>query len=153
MRITNAEDYALRTVLHLAAQPEGRFCAIEAIAREQEIPAPFLRKLVRPLQQAGLLVARRGADGGVALGRPAARISFRQVLEALDGPIALQRCSAPEGAGDGPCRIAQRCRMREAWRQIEARFLESLDAVHVGDLVGRERRLAGAAARRLPVVG
>lgn len=135
MRITNAEDYALRTVLHLATRPVGAFCAIEAIARDQGIPVPFLRKLMKPLQRAGLVVSRRGADGGVALARPAGGITFRAVLEALDGPIVLQACVAPDPAHEEPCVVSSRCRMREAWRRIQTQFLESLDDVHVGDLV------------------
>jgi Rrf2 family protein len=152
VRLTNAEDYALRTVLHLASRPAGQFCAIEAIAREQEIPEAFLRKLVRPLARAGLLVARRGADGGVALGRSPGAITFRDVLEALDGPIALQRCS-PAAGDEEPCGIAERCRMREAWLRIEARFLESLDEVRVADLVPPAQvQTAPALESPLPVV-
>jgi Rrf2 family protein len=149
VRLTHAEDYALRTVLYLACRPAGQFCAIEAIAREQEIPEAFLRKLVRPLARAGLLVARRGADGGVALGRSPGAITFRDVLEALDGPIALQRCS-PAAGDEEPCGIAGRCRMREAWLRIEARFLESLDEVHLADLVGGGEPPPGAVP--LPVI-
>jgi Rrf2 family protein len=147
MRITNAEDYALRTMLHLAGQPVGAFCAIEAVARGQEIPVAFLRKLMRPLQRAGLVVTRRGAEGGVALGRPAGEISFRQVLEALDGPIVLQACVAPDPAHVEPCGVSARCRMRETWRRIQAQFLESLDGVRVGDLVA-PLALAGVPERR-----
>lgn len=135
MRITNAEDYTLRAVLYLAGQPAGRYCSIEAIARDQAIPVPYLRKLVKPLQRAGLLISRRGAEGGVALARPAETISFRAVLEALDGPIVLQGCVAPDPRPQEPCGVSERCRMREAWRRIQAQFLASLDAVRVGDLV------------------
>jgi Rrf2 family protein len=149
LRLTHAEDYALRAVIHLASQPEGRFCALEAIAREQAIPEAFLRKLVRPLQRAGLVVSRRGVEGGVALGRPARAITFRDVLEALDGPIALQRCSAGEGADADPCGIAERCVMRGAWQRIEARFLASLEEVAIGDLVGAAAPGPGVS---LPVV-
>ncbi len=135
MRITNAEDYALRTMLYLASQPAGRVCAIEAIAREQDIPVPFLRKLVKPLQRAGLLVSRRGAEGGVALARAAASISFRDVLEALDGPIVLQRCVSEADVADC-CGILERCRMRGVWRRIQDQLLESLGAVSVGEVAG-----------------
>ncbi|HEX7126741.1 MAG TPA: Rrf2 family transcriptional regulator [Thermodesulfobacteriota bacterium] len=135
MRITNAEDYALRTMLYLASQPVGRFCAIEAIAREQDIPVPFLRKLVKPLQRAGLLVSRRGAEGGVALGRAASSITFRDVLEALDGPIVLQRCVGEAEAADC-CGIIDRCRMRGVWQRIQEQLLEALGAVSVGEVAG-----------------
>lgn len=146
MRITNTEDYALRTMLYLAAQPAGRFFAIEAVARDQDIPAPFLRKLVKPLQRAGLLVSRRGVEGGIALARPAGTISFRDVLEALDGPIVLQRCVDEEVADC--CGIAARCRMRGVWRRIQDQLLDSLGAVTVGEVAGA----APGAGLTLPVV-
>ncbi len=148
MRITNAEDYALRTMLHLASQPAERFCAIEAIAREQDIPVPFLRKLVKPLQRAGLLVSRRGVEGGVALAREAATITFRDVLEALDGPIVLQRCVGPDDVAEC-CGIAGRCRMRGVWRRIQDELLESLGAISVGEVAGHPAAVAGIP---LPVV-
>lgn len=153
MRITNAEDYALRTMLYLASQPAGRFCAIEEVARAQEIPVPFLRKLVKPLQRAGLLVSRRGAEGGVALAREARSISFRDVLEALDGPIVLQRCVGDDEAVTDCCGIAGQCRMRSVWRRIQDQLLESLGAVSVGELASRPPAgiplpmVAGAAGR------
>ncbi len=148
MRITHAEDYALRAVLYLAGQPVGAYCALETIARRQEIPLPFLRKLVKPLQRAGLVVSRRGADGGIALARPAHGISFKDVLEAVGGPIVLQGCVSPLPERAESCGIASRCQMQETWRRLQAQLVESLEAIHVGDLVAPPIALKPRAADR-----
>ena len=59
MKITQAAEYAVRSVLYLAAQPEARMVRVDEIVEVQEIPKEFLKKLLPSLVKAEILSSRR----------------------------------------------------------------------------------------------
>ena len=87
MQIPRKIEYALRAMIHLADDPDSVARATE-IAREEHIPKYYLEKVIRDLMRRGLVRARRGPGGGYQLARAAATISFRDVIEAVEGPGA-----------------------------------------------------------------
>jgi Rrf2 family protein len=92
MQISRRTDYGIRVILHLARLPANQRASTHDIAARQHIPGPFLAKIVSQLSVAGLVTTYRGAGGGVALAIPSDQISLLQVIEALDGPLRLNRC-------------------------------------------------------------
>src|SRR3954467_12938824 len=92
LQISRKLDYALRAMIHLAALPEGAREPLHEVAAKNRIPKDFLAKIVKSLADAGLVKALRGAHGGVSIGRPAAAISFLEVIEAVEGPVLLNVC-------------------------------------------------------------
>ncbi len=92
MEISRRTDYGVRVILHLSALPPSARASTQEIAVRQGIPTPFLAKIVSQLSLAGLVTTYRGAGGGVALSRSPAEITLLQVIEALEGPIRLNRC-------------------------------------------------------------
>ncbi len=76
------------------------------------MPAPTVQKLVGKLAAAGLLRAVRGAGGGLTLARPAAAISLADIVEAVEGPIALTTC-VEHGRHD--CALEGSCGVRPHW--------------------------------------
>ena len=94
MRLSNLADYAV--VLMSAAARQCGSVALSAgmLAEQTGIPGPTAQKLVSGLARAGLLVASRGSGGGIRLARPAAAISVADIIEAVEGPIALTACRA-----------------------------------------------------------
>lgn len=80
---------------------------LEVISREEDIPVSFLGKIFQGLAKAGLVRSARGSGGGFCLTRPADEVSVLQVIEGLEGPIALQRCleSEPECEHIGGCAL------------------------------------------------
>ena len=93
MEITRQSDYAVRAVLDLAMLSDDERAFSEAIAGRQDIPAAFLTKIFSRLAAEGIVTTRRGVKGGVRLARPASEITMLEVIEAIDGPIALNRCT------------------------------------------------------------
>ena len=81
LRITKADDYAIRAMIHLACLPDGRVALRQQIAEAQNIPASFMAKILRRLVRASLLNSARGVNGGFALARPAAEISLLDIVE------------------------------------------------------------------------
>ncbi len=92
MEISRRTDYGVRVILDLAAVSGNGRASTQEIASRQNIPGPFLAKIVSQLSLAGLVTTHRGAGGGVSLARPPSEISLLQVIEALEGPIRLNRC-------------------------------------------------------------
>jgi len=115
---------------HLARRPAGDISALRDIGAEQDIPESFLAKIFQNLVHAGLVVSQRGARGGFSLARPAAEITVRDVIEAVDGPISLNGCVLwPDD-----CRRSGDCRMHEVWVLAQERMMNVLDSVTLAEL-------------------
>ena len=97
MHVTAKADYAVRAAVELAAARPGPITG-EAISNAQEIPLPFLEKILAELRQAGLVRSQRGVGGGSELARPAAEITLGEVIRAVDGPAGERSLRAPGGA-------------------------------------------------------
>ncbi len=128
--VSRGADYAIRAVLDLASQPEDQRTVTEQIAGRQEIPVAFLSKVVAQLTQSGLLRTHRGAAGGVFLARPADDINLRQVLEAVQGPIVLNQCTAPY---DG-CPKAATCPACRVFLEAQRSLQETLERTSLAEL-------------------
>jgi Rrf2 family protein len=108
MRLSNLADYAV-VLMSAAARQCGSVPLHAALLAEQTgIPGPTAQKRVSGLARAGLLVASRGSGGGVRLARPAAAINVAEIIEAVEGPIALTAC-CDDGRHDcgfeGSCQV------------------------------------------------
>lgn len=96
MRITQESDYALRIVYFLAHTDEMKVGA-SIIAANQEIPLRFALKILRKLNAAGITKAYRGVNGGYTLVKEPGEISYKDVIEAVEGDIYINRCLAEDG--------------------------------------------------------
>jgi Rrf2 family iron-sulfur cluster assembly transcriptional regulator len=92
MQVTRAGEYGVLGLLCLARRPFGQVVMIEEVSREEAIPRSFLAKIFQSLARAGLVRSIRGTRGGFALARQPAAISTLEVIEAIEGRIAFQRC-------------------------------------------------------------
>jgi len=119
IRMSKLTDYAILILAHLA-RSTGTLTAHELAARSR-VPVPTVSKLAKELSRAGLVVSHRGRNGGYGLARPAERISVAEIVEALEGPIALTECARPDR---GECDIEDTCLARESWDPV-SRAIES----------------------------
>jgi len=90
MQIPRAVDYGLRAVIYLSVRGE-KCCSIKEIAKQQKVPKRFLEKIIQDLMRCGLVKSKRNACGGYTLARSPEQISFYDVIEAIEGPIAVKR--------------------------------------------------------------
>lgn len=122
MQITRQADYALRAMLYLARLEPATRAATSQIAEEKRIPPSFLAKIISQLSIAGLIHTSRGARGGVSLARPAEEISVLEVIEAIDGPIALNECTLNPTL----CPFEQDCPIHDLWCKTQVELVEKL---------------------------
>jgi FeS assembly SUF system regulator len=117
MRLSSMADYAVVTMAaasrHCGQGAEGRArVSATQLAEETGLPAPTVQKLVSRLTAAGLLRSSRGVGGGLKLARPAAAITLADIVEAVEGPIALTAC-IEQGRHD--CTLEAACTVRPHW--------------------------------------
>jgi Rrf2 family protein len=130
MQITRQADYAVRAVLYLASEQNGNRAPTSQIARDQRIPPSFLAKIVSQLSVAGVVHTSRGARGGVSLARPSNDITLLEVIEAIDGPIALCECVLDASA----CPFCNECPVNEVWCQAQSQLVSRLGSTDFGAL-------------------
>lgn len=87
MKLTKRGHYSVKALLDLSLQPPRALSSVTAIAQRQDLPAPYLEKLLIELRRAGLVIAVRGAQGGYRLAKAPAEISLGQILEAVGETI------------------------------------------------------------------
>ena len=133
MRVSAKADYAIRAAVELAAAGPGPLKG-ERIATAQEIPPNFLENILADLRNAGLIVSKRGADGGYWLARPADEITLADVIRAVDGPLANVRGLRSEQVRyEGSAE-----RLRDVWIAVRASLRAVLELVTVGELARGE---------------
>jgi FeS assembly SUF system regulator len=131
MRLSSMADYAVVTMA--AASRHCGHARVNAaqLAEETGLPAPTVQKLVSRLTAAGLLRSSRGVGGGLKLARPAAAISLADIVEALEGPIALTSC-VEQGKHD--CGLEVTCTVRPHWGVVNAAMRAALAGVPLTQL-------------------
>jgi Rrf2 family iron-sulfur cluster assembly transcriptional regulator len=136
MQITKSGEYGLRGLVFLAKQPPEKVTLVSEVSRDQNIPETFLAKIFQRLSKAGVLWSVRGANGGFKLKKPAHKTTMREIIEALEGPIALNRCLLKKGE----CEVEKNCPLHPVWEEVQQRFLEILDRTTMEDLANRRTR-------------
>lgn len=129
MRLSNLADYAVVTMSAAARHCGGCRTSAGELAAETGLPAPTVQKLVTRLTAAGLLRSVRGAGGGLQLARPAAAITLVDIVEAVEGPIALTACV--EGT---ECSVDHDCRVRPHWPAVNEALRGALAGISLTQL-------------------
>jgi len=132
MRLSSMADYAV-VVMSAAARHCGQArVSAGQLADETGVPAPTVQKLVSRLTAAGLLRSSRGVGGGLKLARPAAAISLADIVEAVEGPIALTSC-VEQGRHD--CTLEVGCAIKPHWPVVNEALRGALAGVPLTRLV------------------
>ena len=130
MQIPRRVDYGLRAVIYLSGQDPEKCCAIAEIAKQQGVPKKFLEKIIQDLIRGGLIKSKRGSCGGYALARSPNEISFYDVIEAIEGPIAVNACMDVHLG----CDQMPRCTMIGVWSEVQHRVTEVLSRTTIAAL-------------------
>lgn len=131
MRLSNLADYAVVTMSAAARHCGGGRTSAGELAAETGLPAPTVAKVVSRLTAAGLLRSVRGAHGGLQLARPAAAITLADIVEAVEGPIALTQCA--DGVNHD-CALDAHCRVKPHMGIVGAKVRGALGAVSLMEL-------------------
>jgi FeS assembly SUF system regulator len=130
LRLGKMTDYAVVMMVQMGQRPDRVFAA-SAISDETGVPVPTVAKLLRQLARSGLLTSIRGANGGYRMERTPSEISVAEVVEAVEGPIALTACV--DGADDN-CNVESFCGMRGNWNLVNRAIRGALEGVTLSDM-------------------
>ena len=123
-------DYAVVLATHLAATERPH--AARDLAVQTQIPEPTTSKVLKKLARAGVVVSQRGAKGGYALARSPEQIGVNEVIEAIEGPIAVTECS--DETTDSLCEYETNCGVRANWQRINVAVHNALSEVTLADM-------------------
>ena len=123
-------DYAVVLATHLAAT-KGPHAARD-LALQTQIPEPTASKVLKQLSRAGVVTSQRGAKGGYTLARPPQQIGIHEVIEAIEGPIAVTECS--DETTDSLCEYETNCGVRANWQRINVAVHQALAQITLADM-------------------
>ena len=130
MQITREGDYAIRSVLYLSRQPYKKISFVTEISTDYKIPRSFLAKILQKLVKAKIVRSYRGVKGGFSLARPAKDISMLEVLEAVEGRLALNVCVVEKKK----CDFSRQCPVHPVWMQAQSKVAEVLSKSNFDEL-------------------
>lgn len=139
MRMSTRGRYTLRAMVDLALHQGEGPVQREDIAGRQEIPSPYLARLMAEMVRAGLVRGERGPGGGYSLARPAAEISAGEIVRAVEGPLALAPC-LQEGA-ELSCSYQAHCAASMLWQKLDRAIAQALDEVTLENLYLEAKQL------------
>ena len=132
MRLTHLADYAVVMMTAAARRAAGARLSAAELAGETGVPLPTAQKLMGKLAIAGLLTSVRGAGGGFTLSRPVTSISLADIVEAVEGPIAMTMCAGSDEVSD--CALDAHCRVKPHMGIVGAKVRGALGAVSLQEL-------------------
>ena len=133
MRISAKVDYAVRAAVELADAGDEPIKG-EAIAEAQGIPLKFLENILGELKHSGIVVSRRGAQGGYWLARPADEVALAEIVRAVEGPLATVRGQGPESLEF----VGAATPLQKVWIAVRANLRAVMDRVTLADIVSGE---------------
>jgi len=145
-RMAKLTDYGIVLLTQFAIRQDAAPLTARELAASAKLPLPTVGKLLKQLQHGGLLTSHRGTKGGYALARPASAVTVTDVIEALEGPLALTECQAP-----GVCEQESFCSIRPNWQVINRTVRDALSRVTLADMARPVPSLWNVGGIPLPV--
>lgn len=133
---SRSAEYAVRAMVFLAGQPSGKLTGAREISDSEQIPAPFLWKILQNLARQKLIRSFKGVRGGYELARPAADITLENIVQATDGGNLVEGCVL----GLSECSEENPCPLHSSWKEVRAKLTEMLEETTLADLAEVARR-------------
>ena len=141
MRITSSVDYATRVMVKLSELGKGETLSAEKLYETEGIPRDFIDQLLLKLRRAGLVLSRRGAQGGYALAKPASAITLGMVVRAVEDNVFDMVCDR-FARRKQDCRHFAGCGIRPVWRKLAALVEDYLEDVSIAEVAKGNGRAA-----------
>jgi Rrf2 family protein len=137
MQFTKAEEYGMFGVIYLAEAERNRVVPLSEISQAQDIPEKFLAKIFQSLSKNGVVRSHRGVRGGFTLAKDPREITMKEVLETIQGPYHLMKCTEDKSTcTKDPDEF---CALREVLVIAERRLISAFEEFTLADLVDWQR--------------
>jgi len=135
MQITRETDYAMRCILYLSAQPD-KVVMVDEVSREMATPKSFMAKILQKLVKAGVVKSFRGVKGGFQLNRQPKDINLLDVIEAIEGVVALNACAVDSSL----CGFSDTCGVHTIWVKLRVEVNELLKKHNFAEIVASSEK-------------
>lgn len=129
LRLSKLTDYGTVALAHMAREPHAVYAAAD-VAAATHLTVPTVSKLLKCFTRAGLVTSQRGARGGYVLARPPEQITAVQIIDAIEGPVAITQCSLSHDR----CGIEPVCGIGHNWQRITLAIREALGSITLAQL-------------------
>ncbi len=136
MKLSTRSRYGTRALLELALHQEDEPVFLKDIARRQQISLSYLEQLIAPLIAGHIIRSTKGPKGGISLARNPEEIKLSEVIQLLEGSVALVKCVNDPGS----CNRSEFCVTRDVWSELKMVMDGVLESTTLQDLVERHRR-------------
>jgi Rrf2 family protein len=148
LELSRKSDYALRAVIYLARLAPDRYGRVSEIAKARQIPQAFLAQILPLLASRGVVRSQQGAHGGYTLARKASKITFLEVIEAVEGPLRLNKCT---GEQHEDCSLMESCEMHSIWNKAQKQTVDFLGNVTMADMLSGSHHRSATENAHLPI--
>ena len=131
LQITRQTEYAIRGLQELSRLNGNAPVQLRVIAGNCEVSEAFLAKIFQMLGQAGIVRSHRGVKGGFSLGKPASKITLKEIVEISEGGLMLNHCIRAGLV----CKDASNCRMAPVWAKAQNVLADTLESTSLADVV------------------
>ncbi|MGB7932174.1 MAG: SUF system Fe-S cluster assembly regulator [Gammaproteobacteria bacterium] len=143
VRLSRLSDYAIVLMSRIAGG-KGEVVTARGLSAETDIPWPTVVKLLKMLTAGGVLRSIQGRNGGYVLSRSPSTVSLIDIIEMIEGPVALTECNRETGN----CAIQKSCQVHGHWRVINNAVRQNLAAITLADMSGSTLSVARMARHR-----
>ncbi len=140
LRLSTKGQYGVRAMFEIARDYKKSPITIKEIARRQAVSVSYLEQLLNTLRRTGLIRSQRGPGGGYVLCKKPAEISIGEILNALEGPIAITQC-LDTSPGSSGCNRVESCVARLLWKSLGEKIERFLETISLRDLLKEEARI------------
>lgn len=135
MKITQETDYAFRILLFLGRLGQGTKVDAKTISDTEGVTLRFTLKILRKLTISRIVVSFRGVNGGYALNNSPSKISMKEVIEAIEGPIYLNKCLYDEKN----CNLARSagCKLHKTFSGVQQKIVEEFENISLQDILDK----------------
>jgi len=132
MKVSMAAELAVRGAIVLAQHYGEGPVTLESICNSRNLPKQYLAKIFALLRKAGMVEPVRGKHGGYMLARKPGQITPLDIIEAVEGPVAVNFCQS-----EPPKCMEYTCRLRPVWKEVQEFIRTKLSSVTLGECVGQ----------------
>ncbi|MDE1901160.1 MAG: SUF system Fe-S cluster assembly regulator [Alphaproteobacteria bacterium] len=132
IRLSRLTDYAVALLSHMGTEGKDGLWTAADLSATSGLPMPTVAKVLKLLAKSGMIAAQRGAAGGYKLLRAQSAISVADIIEAMDGPIAITDCA--EGSEHPGCNIESICPMSDGWNKVNRAVRRALEQVSLAEM-------------------
>lgn len=127
-KISTKGDYGLLILAALATREKQgqKFVSLSEIAQEKHLSPRYLSQIILPLKKAGLVKSKEGTGGGYCLAKEPKEISIIEILEILEGPLAIVPCCAKKSRNCPAKQCEKGCAAKSTWQQASALLAQFL---------------------------